>query len=343
MVRRALHELSAFNRRRFRSEFTSRMKAILSAGIVAALVLGGCSSSHGTAPPVPGKAASAQTHVRHLKGSSPQGVGHRPLDLIGGPPMFRLTLQLFDAPLIGASAANAQFNAGILGVDAIDTLGDSWQLIANNTPDIVNLLALQDSSLVLGDGTLPAGTYPSVQLLLDPATTTVTYNGQTYPVRFTDPNHPWWDPAQTIEAVNVPLQVSGDAGQTIGATLDFNVFESANLSDGVVYLTPTVAGGVGSPTINGNVANAAGQPVANATVIATDKNGVVANTTCTGADGSFHLRGINPGGYTISVANTFTTKAGVTVTASGADDGASPSTYAVVGADSQLTLATLRD
>jgi hypothetical protein len=319
------------------------MKSILSAGLVAALVLGGCGSSQGTAPPVPGKATSGQTHVRHLKNSSPQSVGRRPLELVGGPPLFRLTLQLFDAPLVGASSANAQFNAGILGVDAIDTLGDSWQLIANDAPNVVNLLELQNSSLVLGDGTLPAGTYPSVQLLLDPATTTVTYNGQTYPVRFTDPNHPWWDPAQTIEAVNVPLQISGDAGQTVGATLDFNVFESANLSGGVVYLTPTVAGGVGSPTISGNVANAAGQPVANATVIATGKNGTVANTTFTAADGSFHLRGINPGGYTISVANTFTTKAGVTVTGSGADDGAAPSAYAVVGPDSQLTLATLRD
>ncbi|HEY0393053.1 MAG TPA: carboxypeptidase regulatory-like domain-containing protein [Candidatus Elarobacter sp.] len=270
-------------------------------------------------------------------------MGRTPRDLFGGPPTFRITLQLYDAPLVGANAGNAQFNAGILGVDAIDSLGDSWQLIANDAPNVVNLLALQNASLVLGDGTLPAGTYPSVQLLLDPATTTVTYNGQTYPVRFTDPNHPWWDPAQTIEAVNVPLQVSGDAGQTVGATLDFNVFESANLADGVVYLTPTVAGGVGSPTIAGNVANAAGQPVANATVIATGKDGTVANTTFTAADGSFHLRGINPGGYTISVVNTFTTKAGVTITASGADDGASPSTYAVVGPDTQLTLATLRD
>ncbi|HEY0615558.1 MAG TPA: carboxypeptidase regulatory-like domain-containing protein [Candidatus Elarobacter sp.] len=319
------------------------MKSIITAGIAAALVLCGCGSSHSVAPATPGKATTAQTHVRHLKNSSGQNPGRRPLDLLGGPPSFRLLIQLFDAPLVGANAANAQFNAGILGIDAIDSLGDSWQLIANDSPNVVNLLALQNTSLALGDGSLPAGTYPSVQLLLDPATTTVTYNGQTYPVRFTDPNHPWWDPAQTIEAVNVPLQVSGDGGQTLSATLDFNVFESANLSDGVVYLTPTVAGGIGSPTINGSVVNAAGQPVSNATVIATNKDGAVANTTITGADGSYHLRGINPGGYTISVVNTFTTKAGVTVTASGNDDGAAPSAYAVVGPDTQLTLATLRD
>ena len=106
----------------------------------------------------------------------------------------------------------------------------------------MNLLALQSTSLNLGNGTLPAGTYPSVQLLLDPATTTVTYNGQTYPVIFSDPNHPWWDPTQTVEAVSVPLSVTGNGGDTIGATLDFNVFQSANLSNGVVYVTPTVAG-----------------------------------------------------------------------------------------------------
>jgi hypothetical protein len=272
--------------------------------------------------------------------------GRRPQDILGGAPsirLFNISISLFDAPLIGATAGNAQFNAGILGIDAIDATGDSWQLIASDAPQVVNLLALQSSSLEMGSGALPVGTYPSIQLLLDPATTTVTYNGQTYPARFTDPNHPWWDPAQTVEAVNVPLTISGNDGESLNATLDFNVFQSANLADGVVYLTPTVAGGMGSPTINGTVANAAGQAVSNATVIATDSHGVVANTTLTAADGSFHLRGINPGGYTVSVMNTSTTKAGVTVTASGADDGAAPSAYAVVGPNTQLTLATLRD
>jgi hypothetical protein len=272
--------------------------------------------------------------------------GRSPQDYVGGAPsirLFNISISLFDAPLIGATATNAQFNAGILGIDAIDARGDSWQLIANNDPQVVNLLALQSSSLQMGSGALPEGTYPSIQLLLDPATTTVTYNGQTYPARFTDPNHPWWDPAQTVEAVNVPLTISGAGGDSLNATLDFNVFQSANLADGVVYLTPTVAGGMGSPTINGSVANAAGQPVSNATVVATDAHGVIANTTLTAADGSFHLRGINPGGYTVSVVNTFTTNAGVTVTASGNDQGAAPSAYAVVGPNTQLTLATLRD
>jgi hypothetical protein len=319
------------------------MKPILAVGFAAALALGGCGSSHGSASAVPGQAISGQshtTHVRHLKN------GRSPQDYLGGAPsirLFNISICLFDAPLIGASAGNAQFNAGILGVDAIDTSGDSWQLIANSAPQVVNLLALQSSSLQMGSGSLPAGTYPSIQLLLDPATTTVTYNGQTYPARFTDPNHPWWDPAQTVEAVNVPLTVTGGDGDSLTATLDFNVFQSANLADGVVYLTPTVAGGMGSPTINGNVENAAGQPVSNATVIATDAHGNVANTTLTAADGSFHIRGINPGNYTVSVANTFTTNAGVTVTASGADDGAAPSAQAVVGPNTQLSIATLRD
>lgn len=317
------------------------MKPILAVGFAAVLALCGCGSSHGSA--VPAQTISAQshvTHIRHMKN------GRSPQDYVGGAPsirLFNISISLFDAPLIGATATNAQFNAGILGIDAIDARGDSWQLIANNDPQVVNLLALQSSSLQMGSGALPEGTYPSIQLLLDPATTTVTYNGQTYPARFTDPNHPWWDPAQTVEAVNVPLTISGAGGDSLNATLDFNVFQSANLADGVVYLTPTVAGGMGSPTINGSVANAAGQPVSNATVVATDAHGVIANTTLTAADGSFHLRGINPGGYTVSVVNTFTTNAGVTVTASGNDQGAAPSAYAVVGPNTQLTLATLRD
>ena len=314
------------------------MKPTLPVAVLAAFVLSACGGSHGTAPAMPGKAVTPQAHVRHLKGH-----GRTPQDILGGTPLLKLTVSLFDAPLIGANAANSTFNAGILGVDAVDTSGDSWQLIANQTPQVINLLDLQNSSVQLGAGNLPAGTYPSVQLLLDPATTTVSYNGQTYPVVFSDPNHPWWDPTQTVEAVTVPLTVSGSGGDSIEATLDFNVFQSANLDNGVVYLTPTVAAGIASPTISGTVVNQAGAPVSNATVIATDSSGKVANTAPTAADGSYHIRGINPGGYTISVANTYTTNAGVTVSATGADDGAAPSTYVVLGPNSQTSLPALRD
>jgi len=317
------------------------MKPLFHLSLVALVALASCSGAHssGTVPAASLNASSAQKHVRHLKASSS---ARRPQDLLGSPG-FRLVLDLFDAPLVGAGAANAKFNAGILGVDAIDANGDSWQLIARDTAQIVNLLDLQNSALPLGDGTLPAGSYPSVQLLLDPATTTVTYNGQVYPVQFVDSNHPWWDPTQTIEAVRVPLSVTAKDGDTIGATLDFNVFQSANLSDGVVYLTPTVAAGIGDPMIAGAVVNAAGAPVSSATVVATDAQGNVANSTLTAADGSFHIRGINAGGYTISVINAYTTNAGVSVTASGNDPGAAPSAYTVVGPSSQVHLSNLID
>jgi hypothetical protein len=313
------------------------MKPTLWVAIGALLVSTACSGPHGAASAVPGKSIAPQTHVRHLKSD------RRPQSILGGAPGFLLDLLLFDAPLVGADAANSEFNAGILGVDVIDANGDSWQLIGNETPHIVNLLKLQSTSLKLGNGNLPAGTYPSVQLLLDPATTTVKYNGSSYPVHFIDSNHPWWDPSQTVEAVRVPLSVTGGDGDTILATLDFNVFQSANLIDGVVYLTPTVAGGIGSPTINGTVVNNAGGPVENATIVATDSNGKVANTTVTSADGSFHIRGISPGAYGISVVNEYTTKAGYAVTATGNDPGAAPSTTAVVGPNTQITLPDLRD
>jgi Carboxypeptidase regulatory-like domain/Domain of unknown function (DUF4382) len=315
------------------------MKRLLSVAIAATLALSACSGPHGASTAVPGS-TTTQKHVRHPKLS-----GRQPLDGLGGVPnrLFSLVVDLFDAPLLGATAANAQFNAGILGVDVIDSNGDSWQLIANDKPQVVNLLELQTSALHLGQGSLPEGTYPAMQLLLDPATTSVTYNGQTYPAEFVDPSHPWWDPAQTIEAVTIPLTVSGSNGQTIAASLDFNVFQSANLTNGVVLLTPTVVAGLGQPSINGTVVNAAGAPVANATIVATDAKGNVANTSVTAADGSFHLHGINPGGYTISIANSYTTNAGVIVTASGADPGSPPSRYVVIGPNSQINLGTLND
>jgi hypothetical protein len=263
-------------------------------------------------------------------------------DLIGGGPGFSMMAMLYDAPLVGAGA-NATFNAGILGVDAIDSNGDSWQLIANQQPQVVNLLALQTAPLNLGTGTLPAGTYPALQLLLDPSTTSVTFNGQTYPVRFVSPDHPWWDTTQTVEAVQIPLLVTGSAGQAVTTSLDFNVFQSANFSNGVVYLTPVVAAGFGQGQVHGTVANSAGAPVTNATIIATDASGNVANVTVTGTDGSFNLHGINPGSYTLTIANSYTTDAGATVTANGADAGTPASTTVVVAPSGSVNVGTLAD
>jgi hypothetical protein len=317
------------------------MKRLVSLAVVTTIALSACTTNTASHA-VPATSLTTQTHVRHLKNSTVKGA-RRPNDVLGGAPAFLIRMLLFDAPLVGASAANAQFNAGILGVDAIDQNGDSWQLLGSDTPQVTNLLALQSTSLELGTGNLPPGTYPAIQLLLDPATTSVTYGGQSYPVRFVDSNHPWWDPSQTVEAVSIPLRITGQAGDSLTATLDFNVFQSANLSGGVVYLTPTVAAGMGQPTIAGRVLNAAGGAVENATIIATDASGNVANTTVSGADGSFHLRGINEGGYTVTVANTFTTNAGVTVNASGADAGAAPSRYVVVGPNGEVNLGTLTD
>jgi Carboxypeptidase regulatory-like domain/Domain of unknown function (DUF4382) len=317
------------------------MKRSLSLAIVTTIALSACTANGGSQT-VPASSIKTQTHVRHLKSTTAKGA-RRPTDVLGGAPRFSVDLAMYDAPLVGASAANAQFNAGILGVDAIDQNGDSWQLVGSSTPQVTNLLALQNTSLDLGAGDLPPGTYPAIQLLLDPATTNVIYGGQAYPVHFVDPNHPWWDPTQTVEAVSIPLKITGNDGDALTATLDFNVFQSANLADGVVYLTPTVAAGMGQPTIAGLVVNAAGAAVSNATIVATDASGNVANTSVTAADGSFHLRGINPGGYTISVANTSTTNAGVTVSAAGADAGAAPSRYVVVGPSGEVNLGTLID
>jgi Carboxypeptidase regulatory-like domain/Domain of unknown function (DUF4382) len=317
------------------------MRSVLALALAAAVSSGGlaaCSGgAHSASTAIPqAQTQSAQKHVRHLKGS-------RNVQDVSGTAPFSMSLALYDAPLVGISGSNAKFNAGILGVDAIDANGDSWQLTGGSTPQVVNLFDLQTTALDLGSGTLPAGTYPMVQLLLDPATTTLTYNGNTYPVYFVTRDHPWWDSSQTIESVSVPLAVTGTAGSSVTATLDFNVFQSAALRDGAVYLTPTVAGGLGQPRIIGTVANAAGGPVSKATVVATDANGNVANVTATHDDGSFELHGINPGAYTVSVLNTFVTNAGDTVTASGADAADGPSRYVVVGSNSKVQLGTLQD
>ncbi len=313
------------------------MKRFTSLAVAAVLGFGvsACSGGGGASVPATNGVAQTQTHVRHLK------TDRHTNDVLGGAGML-LGMLLFDAPLPGANG-NVQFNAGIIGVDVIDSKGDSWQLIANSTPQVVNLLALQTAPLALGTGSLPAGTYPTVELLLDPATTNATINGQTYPVRIVTPNHPWWDTTQTVQAVDAPLTITGTSGANITASLDFNIFRSAKFSNGVVFLTPKVAAGFGQPQVHGTIANSAGAPVQNATVIATDANGNVANVTVSGADGTFNLHGISPGSYTLTVANTYTTDAGATVTATGNDTGAAPSTNVVVGPNDNINVGALTD
>ncbi len=314
------------------------MIRLSSAGLVAALALTACSGGFNASQPVPSAAGgpTAQQRVRHLNDAARQ-----PLDIMGGSPKFKLAISLFDAPLIGAPPG-VKFNAGILGVDAIDALGNSWQLFGEDKPEVVNLLDLQNDAMNLGDGKLPVGAYVAVELLLDTATTNVTLDKWTFPVRFVTSNHPWWDPTQTIESVIVPLRIVGNKNDKVTATLDFNVFQSANFRNGVIYLVPTVAAALGESAIGGSVANRAGRAVSNATVVATDAQGRVANTALTATDGSYHLRGIAAGSYTVSVLNTFTTNAGVTIRASGSDPGAAPSTHVVVGPN-QVSLSTLID
>jgi hypothetical protein len=305
------------------------------AAILAAAMLAGCGGGLQAGSSLP-HSTTAQQHVRHMKAAT-----RTTKDVLGGTSSFALSLLLLDAPLTSVSGS-VQFYAGILGVDAIDTSGDSWQVVANSSPQVVDLLTLRTTAVNLGSGQLPAGQYPAVDLLLDPSTTSVVVNGQTYPVVFETPNHPWWDTTSTIEAVRVPVSTSSTS-TGVTATLDFNVFESANVKDGVVHLIPKVVGGLGQPQIHGTVLNAAGTAVSNATVIATDASGNVANTTVTGADGTFLLHGINPGTYTLTVANTYTTQSGVTVTATGADAGAAPSTTAAVGPNGSVNVGTIRD
>jgi hypothetical protein len=313
------------------------MKSVLASALAFMLAasLSGCGADHGTSAAPPGAIAPTK-HVRHLK-SDERGVK----DVGGIMPGFNTNMQMADAPLAGMPGAT--FDVGILGIDAIDQNGDSWQLTGSSTPTVIDLLTLQRSYVSLGSGTLPAGIYPSLQILIDPSTTQVVYGGRTIPVWFPTPEHPWWDPTQTVESVTIPLALSGTDGQNITASIDFNVFRSASYRNGVVYLTPRVPGGIGQPVIQGTVVNAAGAPVASATIVATDTNGNVANVTVTAADGTFQIHGLNAGGYTVSVANSYTTEAGDTVTATGNDAGAAPSTFQVVGPNSTVSVGTLTD
>jgi hypothetical protein len=297
------------------------MKAVV---LLAALALASCSAPSSISSAFPsGEASSLKT----------------PLELTGGPPSVHLQVSLFDAPVNGIP--DLKINMGIDAVQLVRSDGTAVPYVTNPHPDVVNLLTLQTGSKDF-DGNAPAGTYGAVRLLIDPATTNVTIGKFTIPIL-------WGTAAQpltgSVIAIDFPCTyvLSALPGPPPHITLDFNVLRSVKFANGAIYVQPAVVAANGSARVQGHVKNAAGKPVANATVLAVDPLGHVVNNTLTATDGSFQLHALAAGIYTIRVQNAWTTPFGDTITASGADANAAPAIPAVLGPSDNLDLHDITD
>lgn len=311
------------------------MKAVLP--LLAVLGLAACSS-------LPAVSTSA------LPGST--GGTRGASDLLGAAPLKpkKLLVSLFDAPLPG----NLAINIAIDGVQLLNgnTVTD-WESFSS--PDVVDLLQLQSSSHDFNDYA-PDGKYTGLRMLVDPVASNVTINGMNIPLV--------WGVSSTTSAntrigggTTAAIPIDFKVNFTVGGTaagasnngnthlaLDFNVLQSVKFQNGAIYITPSTSAAENPGDVKGSVLNLAGKGVGNATVTLANLNGVVVNVTSTAGNGKFDLHAVPPGTYNITVQNTYMSKSGNAVSASGFDAGVTPpSTTVTVGPEQKLQLDPLTD
>jgi hypothetical protein len=308
------------------------MNRLLSVVALAAVIsVAACSAPSATSS-VPTQTASSAGSVRQIK----DGVG-------GGGLLFGLLVDLLDAPL--PLGPGSQVNVALVGVNVVAG-GVAYPLVTYSPEQVVNLLTLQQVGLPL-QGSVPAGTYTSLELIVDPSNSSVVANGQTYPMRFASGSSQWggWNgpSGQGLVALSAPIAITGSPGSSMTVAVDFNVLESVSLRHNSAWVKANLVVASQPATVSGVVDNSSGQPVVGATVVATSPSGNVVNTTLTASDGTFTLHALGAGAYTLSVLNEYTSVSGNLVTASGNDIDPGPTLPIDLAPSDQLNVGTLTD
>lgn len=268
----------------------------------------------------------------HLSPAAPPAGQHlkHAQDTMGGVG-GRLNIQLTDAaPQLGGITPTAVD----LGVDSVAVVsnGQTYTIAQYSTPDVVNVLAEQNGNgASIGIGQYFSGAYQAVQFTFDVASSRVVAGTTSYPIMFLQKNFARSSAGAggttmttNASATTVTVTVTGNfmIGSDPAASIqaDYNLLESLAVTpNGQIVSRPTLFASAYSAAgkVDGTVTNSAGAPVANATVVAIDANGNVANTTSTDSTGAYDLHTLYAGQYQIEVYNSYTTATGQTVTATG--------------------------
>jgi Domain of unknown function (DUF4382)/Carboxypeptidase regulatory-like domain len=201
----------------------------------------------------------------------------------------KVSLLLTDAPADEASALQVNFGT-------IELLGDSSPVTISTNGGSFDVLQLQNGQTALmGEATIPDGSYSQLRVVVKDATITVNGVAETIMVP---------SGAQTGLKINIkpPLQASN--GKTSVITLDFNarrVVERGNSGNGYL-LTPTaITATTVSGTLEGQVVDAQGVLLAGATISVLDSTSTEVTSAVTGTDGKFKIITLLEGSYSVNV------------------------------------------
>ncbi len=244
----------------------------------------------------------------------------------GTPALTDQSATLYDAPVAGLSAVNLALSE----IDVITPTGATVVMKKYDALHIVNLLDLQHTGENIG-GKIPLGSYVGIKLVGSVAASSAkTSAGRTIGLVV---NGTSGDTFTLPVGISFATTGNGDASLAIdfnlAESIAFNIVSAAqNFASGEkLQLTPLVIAAKNAGNVQGRLVNASHHAVQNATVVLVDRNGHVANSTISAADGSFNLNAISFGTYRIEIYNAYRNAAGVLFVASG-NDGRWGSAYA---------------
>jgi hypothetical protein len=220
----------------------------------------------------------------------------------------QLTVLMADAPPPGVDEVNVTITKCEVHTGGTEATGGSWKTVFEgqqsfNLLDLANVLNPDALPHIVDRGTLPAGRYTQLRLIVDPNTASIKLADGSV--------HPLVIPSGANTGLKaLPFEIRSQQDTVL--LLDFDVAQSVNVQgDGTYKLTPVIrlAPMTMSATLTGKVVDSSGAPMS-AQVTLKDAGGVVVTTSITSVaspadpatDGVFAMHGIPSGAYTLEVA-----------------------------------------
>lgn len=206
--------------------------------------------------------------------------------------MGSLEVRLHDAPMEGAE----EVNVAIKQVEINETGSEGGWSVISSPNQTYNLLELTNGAYeVLGDTTLPAGTYEQIRLVLDETGHNIVVDGQTYTMDVPSGNN-----------TGIKLNVDAEIEENIqyNLLLDFSVARSVvqtgNSQSGVGYkLKPVVH--ATNQAVTGAITGTADPADSKPFVYAIAGQDTLASTVADITSGEFTLIGLEEGTYDVSL------------------------------------------